>query len=183
MIAGELGLRLPGGEQVLRAGDTVVVPAATPHRLFKVGDEQVHALFELRPALRSEELLRRFFRLAQEGKVSAKGMPSLLELALIARDFEQEGYATKPPLTVQRALLGPLAMIARNRAAAPSSAPYLFVDEWDVAAPREAVFDALADGSTYPDWWRPVYLSVESEGPPRSGASPASTSRGASPTR
>jgi uncharacterized protein YndB with AHSA1/START domain len=45
------------------------------------------------------------------------------------------------------------------------AAPYLFVDQWDVEAPREAVFDALADGSTYPTWWRPVYLSVESEGP------------------
>jgi uncharacterized protein YndB with AHSA1/START domain len=45
------------------------------------------------------------------------------------------------------------------------AAAYVFVDEWDVAAPREAVFDALADGSTYPDWWRPVYLSVETEGP------------------
>ena len=169
VIAGELGLCLPGGKQVLRAGDAVDVPAATPHRLFAVGDERVHALFELRPALRSEELLRRFFRLAQEGKVNAKGMPGLLELALIARDFEPEGYATKPPLAVQRALLGPLAMIARNRTAAASPAPYLFVDEWDVAAPREAVFDALADGSTYPEWWRPVYLSVDSEGPPEVG--------------
>jgi uncharacterized protein YndB with AHSA1/START domain len=49
------------------------------------------------------------------------------------------------------------------------AAAYVFVDEWDVAAPREAVFDALADGSTYPEWWRPVYLSVESEGPPAVG--------------
>jgi hypothetical protein len=49
------------------------------------------------------------------------------------------------------------------------AAAYVFLDEWDVAGPREAVFDALADGSTYPVWWRPVYLSVQSEGPPRVG--------------
>ena len=182
VIAGELGLRLPGGKQVLRAGDAVDVPAATPHRLFAVGDEHVHALFELRPALRSEELLRRFFRLAEEGKVNAKGMPGLLQLALIARDFEPEGYATKPPLAVQRALLGPLAMIARNRTAAASPAPYLFVDEWDVAAPIEAVFDALADARTYPEWWRPVYLSVTATARPTVGASRASTSRAGSRT-
>jgi uncharacterized protein YndB with AHSA1/START domain len=42
---------------------------------------------------------------------------------------------------------------------------YVFVDEWDVDAPIEAVFDALADARTYPDWWRPVYLSAEAEGP------------------
>ena len=42
VIAGELGLRLPGGKRVLRPGDAVDVPAATPHRLFAVGDERVH---------------------------------------------------------------------------------------------------------------------------------------------
>jgi uncharacterized protein YndB with AHSA1/START domain len=48
-------------------------------------------------------------------------------------------------------------------------AEYVFVDEWDVAAPPEAVFDALADVRTYPDWWRPVYLSAEADGPPEVG--------------
>jgi uncharacterized protein YndB with AHSA1/START domain len=46
---------------------------------------------------------------------------------------------------------------------------YVFVDEWHVAAPPEAVFDALADAATYPDWWRPVYLDVEVDGPPELG--------------
>jgi uncharacterized protein YndB with AHSA1/START domain len=40
-------------------------------------------------------------------------------------------------------------------------AEYVFIDEWDVDAPIEATFDALADARTYPEWWRPVYLSVD----------------------
>jgi uncharacterized protein YndB with AHSA1/START domain len=40
---------------------------------------------------------------------------------------------------------------------------YVFVDEWDVAAPRDAVYDVLVDARTYPDWWRPVYLAVEGD--------------------
>ncbi len=32
------------------------------------------------------------------------------------------------------------------------SAAYFFVDEWDADAPIEAVFDALADARTYPEW-------------------------------
>jgi len=32
------------------------------------------------------------------------------------------------------------------------------------------VFDALADSRTYPRWWRPVYLDVESDGPVAVGA-------------
>ncbi len=46
---------------------------------------------------------------------------------------------------------------------------YEFLDEWDVDAPAEAVFEALADARTYPEWWRPVYISVEADGPPDVG--------------
>ena len=40
---------------------------------------------------------------------------------------------------------------------------YVFVDEWDVDAPRDAVYDTLVDARTYPDWWKPVYISVEGD--------------------
>jgi len=40
---------------------------------------------------------------------------------------------------------------------------YVFVDEWDVDAPIEAVYDVMADARTYPEWWRPVYISVEGD--------------------
>jgi uncharacterized protein YndB with AHSA1/START domain len=46
---------------------------------------------------------------------------------------------------------------------------YVFVNEWDVDAPQEQVFDALADGRTYPEWWTPTYLEVETDGPPEPG--------------
>lgn len=46
---------------------------------------------------------------------------------------------------------------------------YVFIDEWDVDAPQEAVFEALADATTYPQWWRPVYIDVECDGPPEPG--------------
>ncbi len=45
----------------------------------------------------------------------------------------------------------------------------MFVDEWDVDAPREAVFDAIADARSYPRWWRPVYIDVEADGEPALG--------------
>ena len=46
---------------------------------------------------------------------------------------------------------------------------YAFLDEWDVDAPQEAIFDALADARTYPDWWKPVYIEVEGDEPPGEG--------------
>ena len=113
VLEGRLGLVLNGKEQVLEPGDSVTVTAGTPHRLFPVDDGQVRVHFELKPALRTQQLLELFFRLAREGRVSKKGNPGLLELAIIAREYEPEGYATKPPLAVQRALFGPLAALAR----------------------------------------------------------------------
>jgi uncharacterized protein YndB with AHSA1/START domain len=50
------------------------------------------------------------------------------------------------------------------------AAEYVFVDEWDVDAPQEAVFEALADARTYPVWWKPTYKEVEADGPPAVGA-------------
>ncbi len=46
---------------------------------------------------------------------------------------------------------------------------YVFLDEWDVDAPQEAVFDALADSRTYPEWWKPVYIEVEGDCEPALG--------------
>jgi uncharacterized protein YndB with AHSA1/START domain len=40
---------------------------------------------------------------------------------------------------------------------------YVFVDEWDVDAPRESVYAAVSDPRTYPEWWKPVYISVEGD--------------------
>ena len=115
VLEGSLGIVFDGRERLLNAGDSVVVPPGTPHRLFPAGGGRVHAVFELRPALRTEELLETFVRLAQDGKVNSKGYPKLLPLAVISRDFEDEGYAARPPLSVQRALLAPLAALGRAR--------------------------------------------------------------------
>lgn len=46
---------------------------------------------------------------------------------------------------------------------------YVFIDEWEVDASRESVFRALADAGTYPKWWKPVYINVETDGPPEQG--------------
>lgn len=47
---------------------------------------------------------------------------------------------------------------------------YVFIDEWHVNAPLDATFHTLADARTYPAWWKPVYISVEADGPPAAGA-------------
>jgi uncharacterized protein YndB with AHSA1/START domain len=60
---------------------------------------------------------------------------------------------------------------------------YVFVDEWDVEAPTEAVFTAIADARTYPEWWKPVYLEAETDGPPEVGRASRQYFKGRLPYR
>ena len=159
VLDGSLGIVVVGRERRLEPGDVEVVAPRTPHRIFAIGSEPVRVRFESRPALRTAELLERLFELGEK--------PGFLDLALIGRQFAPEGHPTRPPLPVQKVLFAPLAALARARD--ESGRDYVFVDEWDVDAPREAVFDAVADASTYPDWWRPVYITSETDGPPEVG--------------
>jgi uncharacterized protein YndB with AHSA1/START domain len=99
--------------------------------------------------------------MSAKGEFTRGGFPRPLAAARLIRDFGDEGHAAKPSLRVQKAIAGALLRTA--------SREYVFVDEWDVAAPPAAVFDALADARTYPAWWRPVYIDVESDGGPELG--------------
>ncbi|MGH2826986.1 MAG: cupin domain-containing protein [Actinomycetota bacterium] len=98
-----------------RAGDTVVVPPGTVHRFENSGHAPAHVRVEVRPALRMEELFEATVALAQEGRTTASGMPHPLELALFMREFEAEVRAPFVPAAVVRAVMAPLAWMARNR--------------------------------------------------------------------
>jgi uncharacterized protein YndB with AHSA1/START domain len=181
VLEGSLGLIVSGRELRLGPGNVEDVPVATQHRVFSTQDAPLKARFLLCPALESEVLLETLFGLARDGKVDANGNPSPLQLAVIFSEFAELGRPPKPPAGVQRALFAPFAALGRARglrarypqySEGVSEAPpgeYVFVDEWDVDAPAEAVFDALADATTYPQWWRPVYLDTTSDGPPGLG--------------
>jgi uncharacterized protein YndB with AHSA1/START domain len=64
---------------------------------------------------------------------------------------------------------GPFARALVDRERRPGGSEHVFVDEWDVAAPPQPVFELITDARTYPSWWRPVYIDVESDGPPAPG--------------
>ena len=91
-----------------------MVPPNTPHHMV-ASDAPVTLVMESRPALETEALLETFVALGQQGKLDAEGNPSFLQLAVIAREFEDEGYPTSPPLAVQRAVMTTLAALARRR--------------------------------------------------------------------
>jgi uncharacterized protein YndB with AHSA1/START domain/quercetin dioxygenase-like cupin family protein len=158
--SGTMRLVVGGDEHVLRPGDTMRTPAGVAHRQLPGKDgSDGHVRVQVRPAGDTQAFLERVVDMCAAGEFNRFGFPKPVAGARLLTDFGHSGHATKPPLPVQRALAKSVL------GAANLSRPYVFVDEWDVAAPPEAVFDALADGRTYPQWWRPVYIDVDADGP------------------
>jgi uncharacterized protein YndB with AHSA1/START domain/quercetin dioxygenase-like cupin family protein len=161
VIEGAMRLVIRGREQVLGPGQAMEVPPGTPHRQQPAGDAHGWVRVQVRPAGRTEEFLERLADLSTRGAYNRWGYPKPRAAAELVRDFGDTGRAAWPSAAVQNRLANAILHF--------TSREYLFVDEWDVAAPREAVFDALADARTYPQWWRPVYIDVEADGPPALG--------------
>jgi uncharacterized protein YndB with AHSA1/START domain len=156
VIEGTMRLVVAGRERVLYPGDTAEMPAGVPHRQLPGDAGTGRVRVTVSPAGTTHEFLRRLASLRMP-----RGWPKPTDAAAMVRDFGHDGHASKPSLRVQRAL---------SRAAlALASREYLFVDEWDVAAPPAAVFHAISEARTYPQWWKPVYIDVEASGEPEVG--------------
>jgi uncharacterized protein YndB with AHSA1/START domain/quercetin dioxygenase-like cupin family protein len=172
-VTGAMRLVMHGEDRLLRPGDAAEVPPGTSHRQIPVEDGTVRVT--TRPARGTEGFLERLAEFSRDGRLLKGGWPRPTAVAEIVRDFGDDGLPAGPPEGVQRAIAnGLLASVragraAREHARSAAAAEYLFVDEWDVAAPPQAVFDALADARTYPRWWTPVYVDVDADGPPALG--------------
>jgi mannose-6-phosphate isomerase-like protein (cupin superfamily) len=115
IVDGTMRFRRRGRKVIAKPGDVVVVPPGARHKFQNGGDEEAHVRVEVRPALRMEQLLETSVALAEEGRTNSKGMPSPLDLALFVHEFKDEVAGPFLPGWLQRAVLAPLAWIARKR--------------------------------------------------------------------
>jgi mannose-6-phosphate isomerase-like protein (cupin superfamily) len=106
-----VGRRLRGAS----AGESVVVPRGVVHRLWNDGENELHVFVEFRPALRTEEGFEQLFGLARDGKLSRRGFPHPLQIAVMAKEYRDEAQFPLVPTVVQRALIAPLAAIGVRR--------------------------------------------------------------------
>lgn len=159
VVSGAMKVAMNGHDHVLTEGQSIEVPAGVPHSQLSLGAGSGTTRIQVRPAGRTQEFLERLAELCRSGKIMSSGFPRPLAGAELVLEFSDTGHAATPPLPVQRALAALIVASARPMR------PYLFVDEWDVEAPPDAVFAAIADSRTYPVWWRPVYLEVDSDSP------------------
>ena len=115
VLEGTMQFRLGLRKIVATAGETVVVPRGRVHKFANAGDSIARARVEVVPALDMEDLLCTTTELALEGNVLRSGMPKPLHLALFVSRFRREVRAPFPPAWMVRALMSPLAALARAR--------------------------------------------------------------------
>ena len=107
ILKGEGRFRLARCSHVARLGEVVHVPAGVPHRFRNALGSEVHLRATLRPALRTEELFERLFRLGTQGRVNRLGAPSPWATARLIHEFRDEFfYLAGVPVSIQRLLAG-----------------------------------------------------------------------------
>src|SRR5207247_3378294 len=115
VLEGELTLKLDGQTSILREGESAVIEAGVWHDWWNAGDRDARARVEITPGERFAHMIETLWGLARLGHTNAKGMPPPLQLALFGQEFRYIAAFRKPPRSVQRALFGCLAPIARRR--------------------------------------------------------------------
>lgn len=125
VLAGTLHFRIDGRDHIVRVGETIVIPVNTPHCFWNEDDDEAIAIQEFRPALRTEEFFQTYFKLALDGKLDKRGMPSILQLAVLVPEFGDEIRPKTPPWPLLCGiawLLGPIARVRGYRSTYASTA-------------------------------------------------------------
>jgi mannose-6-phosphate isomerase-like protein (cupin superfamily) len=99
--------RVAGKKILAGPGEHVDVGAGVAHRFRNASATDVHIRGTLRPALRTEDLFERLFRLGEAGRVNKLGAPSPWKTAALIREFREEFfYLAGIPIALQRLLAG-----------------------------------------------------------------------------
>ena len=115
VIEGALTARVDGEARALHGGDTLDIPAGTRHQLWNAESEPARALWQTRPAGRTEQWFRSIDRLYREGRVGGNGMPGPLAYGAYLTEFSDVFRLAVGPEILMRPLLAALGVIGRLR--------------------------------------------------------------------
>jgi quercetin dioxygenase-like cupin family protein len=115
VLAGRAAFDVDGHRHVLGVAETIDVPRGATHTFANAGPDEMRVRFEFRPARPStEQFYEIYFAFAQQGRVNAKAMPGLLDIALVWPITSEHAVLASPPAAVQDALFRVLAPVART---------------------------------------------------------------------
>jgi quercetin dioxygenase-like cupin family protein len=113
IVSGRVGLALNGVISIAEVGSTIEIPPGQAHRWWNAGIYEAHVRMDIRPAARFEDFMRNCIGLAQDGKTDPTGMPNLLQLALLAREYKDVVHFPKPSKFAQKIFFPLLVPLAR----------------------------------------------------------------------
>ena len=126
VVEGEMRFRVGGRAVDAGPGAVVEVEPGVRHGFANLGEGYARVRVEVRPALAMEEMFAEVIAMAEAGRMTRRGMPrNLLDLALLARTYDEEAHAPFLGQRLQRFLLAPLVFAARRLrcGARPAAAP------------------------------------------------------------
>ena len=115
VLEGRMRFRIGLRTVMAGPGDVVEVAPGVTHSFANPGPDEARLRVEVRPALAMEEMFAEVVAMAQAGRLTRRGLPrNPLELAALARRYDQEAHAPLLSVRVQRLLLAPLVFSARH---------------------------------------------------------------------
>ena len=115
VVKGHMCFRIGMRRRMAVAGDVVEVQPGVMHGFANVGDDEARLRVEVRPALAMEEMFAETIAMARDGRMNRRGLPrNPLELAALARRYDQEAHAPFLSVGMQRLLLAPFVFSARH---------------------------------------------------------------------
>ena len=125
VIEGQISFTLNGVQQSAGPGQVVDIPMGTWHDFWNSGSSEALVRIDVQPAERFEMVIKNGFSLAQDGKTDSTGKPSMLQIALMAREFDDVIRYDKGPRIVQQLLFLVLTPFAKLKGLKGSYPEYL----------------------------------------------------------
>jgi quercetin dioxygenase-like cupin family protein len=123
VVAGRMRFRIGLRTRLAGPGDVIEVAPGVAHSFANAGETEARLRVEVRPALAMEEMFADVVAMARAGLMTRRGLPrNPLDLAALARRYDQEAHAPLLSVGVQRVLLAPLVFAARLRWTPPATA-------------------------------------------------------------
>jgi quercetin dioxygenase-like cupin family protein len=125
VVKGSLAYTLNGVAKTADVGERVDVAPGTLHDFWNPGTEEALVRVDVQPVERFAALIKNSFSLAQDGKTDRTGKPGMLQIALMAREFDDVIRYDKGPRAVQQILFLLLTPMAKAKGLRGSYPEYL----------------------------------------------------------
>jgi quercetin dioxygenase-like cupin family protein len=112
VLQGRITAEIDGTRRTYEVGDSFVVPPGTPHTMWNADESNVVMNWQIRPALRTQQMFESLWGLQQDGKLSSSS-PNLLQISAILNHFRDEFRLSRPPAIIQSVLFPVLAAVGR----------------------------------------------------------------------